>query len=544
MILVLLSLLARGQEGFDVHGHQLGDPRPDPRAPVTFAGAAPSEVGWHGAASVEYADAPWITATPLGDTEVRLDELVAVNAALGYAPHPRVRFVLGAPLFVTSVDASGHVQPVAPGDLRLSAVGTGVALDAFDLGLVATAVLPSGAERLNLGLAGPAAELALSSAVNAGRLRLAGATGPAFRPNTRPEERPSPTEGGDAWMSWGAVGVEVVDDTVLGLELRAETALDPEVRAALGSPIELMVAGRFLRPSGVHGFGGIAGSPSRGAGAPALRLLLGAGFGGSYRAEEPAVVAEPVAVAVVEEPPPPPPVARLDVATPDATVWLEHPVCRWIPWAEAAGAIAALPPGTRILVSAPGHLPRWVGLDAGLVELEPAPAQGGLVVLADPLDEVFVDGERVSAGGDGAFLATLPEGPHAVRVVGGGREHLEDVATASGYAIWLRVPRVAPVEVLFEVGQSRLLPRARIALDALKGAQGSWTFELRGSYSPEGSIAANLALARQRAEAVKARLVAAGIPADRITVAEPLPPLPGAPPERQRRVVVMPLGSR
>jgi outer membrane protein OmpA-like peptidoglycan-associated protein len=104
--------------------------------------------------------------------------------------------------------------------------------------------------------------------------------------------------------------------------------------------------------------------------------------------------------------------------------------------------------------------------------------------------------------------------------------------------VWLQVDDEPPLEhfVRFAQGRDRLVPEAEATVVALGSALGAWRMEVRGGYSPEGSLAANEALAQQRAEAVRAALLAAGVPDERIVVVPPAPPDPDHTVDEQRAV--------
>lgn len=78
------------------------------------------------------------------------------------------------------------------------------------------------------------------------------------------------------------------------------------------------------------------------------------------------------------------------------------------------------------------------------------------------------------------------------------------------------------VDVLFRTGSSTLEPRAEQRLQELAALLRGFpdlAIRLSGHADARGAEAANLTLSRQRAEAVKQALVAAGLPADRIDTA-------------------------
>lgn len=533
VIAIVVAGLAQAQEGgLDAHGFALGDARNDVRAPLLFPVAAPEHAGdWWGGAVLEYANKPWVTALPDGEPQVQVSDLVALDASLGWAPIEQLRLSVGAPLFVNAG---------AVGDVRATGVLTAYASEAVDAGLSVTAVLPTGAEASWLGLVGPAAEVLASTTMRFEAVQLALATGAAARPNTDPDARPVPTRGGDAWLGRAALSYVLDGDAAVGIETRADIPLDPEVRVGVGNAVELMLTGRKTHANGGHWMGGLGTSAARGAGAPVFRAVIGGGWG------TPEPPAQELIVAEVEPESDPEPDERpeLAVVPEDALVWVEHPVCRWLPLDEARALIAELPDDAEILLQAPGHLPETVSVSVGEVVLDPAPPQGGLVVIGKPGDRIWVDGQEVPVSEAGVVVANLSEGDHPVRVEGGGRTYRDEASTISGYAIWIRVPDLRPVEVFFDMGSSGLKPSSRSALSGIALDPGELVYEIRGSYSAEGSLEANLALAGQRARTIRDALIRFGVPAEQVRVGEPLPPKAGVSAEEQRRVTITPVDTQ
>ena len=262
----------------------------------------------------------------------------------------------------------------------------------------------------------------------------------------------------------------------------------------------------------------------------AARLLVGAGLEpgallsvGFRLAARPAP--QPVEVAEVAEVKPP--IAPLDANPDDALVFVPHPICEWLPAEEAHAILQHLEPGDPVRVVAPGYLPVEVEVEEGPehqplpVPLKPAPAQGTVVVVAQPGDDVFVDGHPVPVGKDGLAIVTTPEGPHQVQVRGAGRVVDLTTAVGDGYAAWVRSPPPDRLITQFAVGSSELTPQARRDIAFYAETVGNWGFELQGSFSPEGDWAANQKLAKARGRAVQKAMVDAGIPRDRIEIVPP-----------------------
>ncbi len=241
-------------------------------------------------------------------------------------------------------------------------------------------------------------------------------------------------------------------------------------------------------------------------------------FGWVRRAEPDAPEPEPIPVVVEPEPPVEEPPFELSVSPEGSQVWLPHPVCRWLDVEAARPLIEQLPPGTALLFRAPGHLPQGsTSQSPVVVDLEPAPAQGSLLVIAQPGDLVTVGEDRVQPDRDGVVVLNVAEGVTRVQVVGGGRSSVfEAVSVVEGQAGWLRASEPGPLHVTFPVNSARLGPQGRQAITDIALHAGDWSFSVSGSFSPEGDLEDNRALAEARAGAAAAALIEAGVPADRV----------------------------
>ncbi len=248
--------------------------------------------------------------------------------------------------------------------------------------------------------------------------------------------------------------------------------------------------------------------------------------------------------------PPPEPVAVTPPPEPEPYVWYPHPVssCVLSPQIEAtAGAVGAsgdtpteAATGTADTGTASGALPAQPQpLDlAALLE----PSGGGLVIVASPGDEVLVSGHLVPVGPDGVVVMATDAGPQVVDITGAGRARSIKPSIADAHATWVRAPSYAGDHLLhFAAGSAELDEDERARAAAIAARAGGWRFQLVGAYSPEGTVAANQRLASDRADATRAALVAAGLPADRITVAPPEPGDLDARIEDQRVCRVVPL---
>lgn len=233
---------------------------------------------------------------------------------------------------------------------------------------------------------------------------------------------------------------------------------------------------------------------------------------------------------------------RFSLQPDDAKVFLPHPNCSWLEGEEIVGGLEQVELGTPVVIRAPGYLPAWMTLEAEMqVALEPAPAQGALLVLATPGDRVQVQGHPLELRSDGAALANLPEGPVQVVVSGGGRSDTLELGVSEGYATWARVGEAPVVRVLFAVGSSELRPSAQEQLGALAELRGGYGYALTGSFSPEGQVQVNRDLALARSRAVYDALVELGVPEEAIELRAAAAPAEGTSAAQQRACVVIPI---
>lgn len=157
--------------------------------------------------------------------------------------------------------------------------------------------------------------------------------------------------------------------------------------------------------------------------------------------------------------------------------------------------------------------------------LVPASKQGALLVVGQPGDRLVLDGApAVSAGVDGVAQLQVAPGVVEATVVGGGRRVALEVAVSRGHGSWVRVEDPTSQLVSFGMGERTLDADDEALLDALVADVGGWSFTLRGGFSAEGDRAANLALAADRAEAVRQGLLARGLAEARVTVLPPAVP--------------------
>ena len=248
-------------------------------------------------------------------------------------------------------------------------------------------------------------------------------------------------------------------------------------------------------------------------------------FGWVRRPPEPEAEPEPVLVEVEPEPvtesePEP---FQIRVSPEGTQVWLPHPICQWMDIEAATPLLEDLPEGTPLRFRAPGHLP--VTAEAApemVVELDEAPIQGSLLVIAEPSDRVIVNDSEVQPDADGVVVLTVGEELLRVEVIGGGRATVWDpVGVSDGEAVWLRADEPGPLHVTFPVDSSVLGRAGRQAITEIAGNAADWSFQVSGSFSPEGNLEHNKELAEGRAQAAAQALVDAGVSADRIEVLPP-----------------------
>jgi hypothetical protein len=226
----------------------------------------------------------------------------------------------------------------------------------------------------------------------------------------------------------------------------------------------------------------------------------------------------------------------------DATIWVPHLHCEHSDAAHLDQVVDHLDAAQRVVVSAPGYLPAFVQADQlpGL-SLEPAPAQGALVIVASPGDLLLVDGVQVTPGDDGVALLNVPEGSHLVEVSGGGRRSVGKIAVSQGHATWLRPQGAEPHHALFAAGSASLSPGEQERIARFAEQRAGYGYVLQGGHSPEGDAALNAALAQARAEAVRQALILAGVPEADIELQPIADPTLDGDPSLQRCCLITPV---
>jgi len=311
----------------------------------------------------------------------------------------------------------------------------------------------------------------------------------------------------------------------LGGGARFHGALQPDL--ALGSALDLPGSGRILPRVQARYLVDLGGD----------RHALIAGVGLAWPRPRPEMPAE----APIDEPPSdgPPGSATTEPTAPtdrERWLWIPHPLRQCMIEGQVRAASEGGLQGSAI--------PAGLDLEALL-----RPTQGSLVVAARPGDRIRVGGAELPSRADGSVVSSVAAGPVDIEVVGAGRQRRFETAVAAGHALWVRGDSDdRPHHLSFDLGSAALGPAQRQALATLAANAGSWSFQLRGLYSPEGTPEANRALARARAEAVRAELLRLGLSEARLIL---LPPPeqadPSASPEAQRACEILPLppgGSR
>lgn len=238
----------------------------------------------------------------------------------------------------------------------------------------------------------------------------------------------------------------------------------------------------------------------------------------------------------------PPPEPRPGIQPEDASIWVPHGYCEHHDAADGLERLDHLDGDQPVVVSAPGYLPAFVPAEqlSGL-QLEPAPAQGALVIVAAPGDLILVDQVVVETGDDGVALLNVPEGSHTVEVSGGGRHAIGKISVSQGHATWLRPEGAEPHLARFAAGSAALSVAEQRRVAELADQRAGYSYVLQGGHSPEGDPEANKALARARAEAVRAALIAAGVPEEQIELMPAAAPTLDGDPEAQRSCMITPV---
>jgi len=281
------------EDGFDAHGFvlpvQVGDgrdlmglPRPARLEPM----------GFFATGVFEYLDKPLTlervypesTGLPT-ETVTVLDNVMAVNLALGFAPVSFLRIDVAAPIFLTSKginpadDAAMLSQGAGFGDIRVSALANLLAPKedgkGFGLGIQPFLDLPTGNDAEFLGAPGLSGGGRVIASLEAGGFTATGGVG--FQANKKIDL--SNLSNSDALLFNVGVGYLFTDLIGATAEVRWNSAMPKAGVAGTGTPLETLVSVHGGTKGGAHWLGGVGFGLNNGAGAPALRIFLGGGLG-------------------------------------------------------------------------------------------------------------------------------------------------------------------------------------------------------------------------------------------------------------------------
>lgn len=231
-------------------------------------------------------------------------------------------------------------------------------------------------------------------------------------------------------------------------------------------------------------------------------------------------------------------------AWPDAAIWIEHPRCGVYPSDATPALIERYGEDQHAELRADGfgRVQTTLGQVSEVV-LRPLPAQGSLVVVARPGDEIRVGGMPIPLDEDGVAVLNVAAGAVEIVGVGGGQQVRLYAAVARQQATWVRVPEPPELTVPFAGGSAELTSQGRYDLLQLAANAGGWAFVVQGYASPEGDTAANLRLAASRAEVVARALRGGGLSSDHVRVTEPAIGDPAQMANWGRVVIVRPLAA-
>jgi len=238
-----------------------------------------------------------------------------------------------------------------------------------------------------------------------------------------------------------------------------------------------------------------------------------------------------------------PEVATNPVVEDPERVFVTYPVCEWT-------AVDELKAVSQILAERPTMVEKAKQMPAKLADVlradfehTEARIQGSLVISAMPSDSVTVDGRALALDDEGFAVLTVGERPHEIRVVGGGRVDQRTVGIVDGYGVWVVASEPPEQLVLFDVGGDVLSSSAATQIADIAAVAGEWSFEIRGSFSAEGDLVANRALANRRAESVGSALQQAGVAKERLTVLTAAESPKGLTPAQQRNATIRPFAA-
>lgn len=288
------SAFAAESAGFDAHNLHLFAADGQPVSPLVVPSPFITK-GFFGAAVFEYAKSPLVRVPASSDgsidwakAEPVLDDVMALNLNLGWAPIRYARIDVGLPLFVSSVGTDG-ANGFSAGDLRVAATVGWSKEEQRGLGIGVTpwVTVPLGADAVFLGESAVAAGADASVGYHSDALLVAVGAGYAAKPDITLDN----LTGADQVTVSAVVGYEVVEHLGINAEVRAGLPLAESEVAGTELPAEVIVHGKYQLPMGLNFLLGGAGGLTYGAGTPAFRAFVGVGYGPVFK----------------KGPPPPPP---------------------------------------------------------------------------------------------------------------------------------------------------------------------------------------------------------------------------------------------
>jgi outer membrane protein OmpA-like peptidoglycan-associated protein len=278
------------QVGLDAHGFHPAAFDGDVLDPFAVQRVSRFEpMGMYAGGLFEYADQPLVVYEEvLGEGFVprpALDDIVALDLSVGLAVHERVRLDLGLPLYLASKGLDGP-QGAGIGDLRLGTLVAIVAPEPYGpeggseglaLGVLPFLDVPSGNTTEMLGQSKVSGGVKAAFAYGAPTFQIAGDLG--FEAN--PEIGLDNLTGSDELVGGIGIGMLVAPRTGANLEAVFSAPFEKNVRQGTGAPAEGMVSVRHRLSTGGHFVGGAAFPLSHGVGAAAFRAFVGGGWGQS-----------------------------------------------------------------------------------------------------------------------------------------------------------------------------------------------------------------------------------------------------------------------
>jgi outer membrane protein OmpA-like peptidoglycan-associated protein len=509
---------------------------------------------------------------------VMLDQLVAMNVNAGLALHDRVRLDVTAPVFFTSVGTTGY-QPAAMGDVRVSSmvaivrpqhiIGGG----GFGAGVSGHADIPSGDATLYLGQGAVAGGFSLSGTYEGPWYTAAIDLGGQFNPSI---DLANLTNSDQLTMG-AAFNVLPTERIGITLETHLAAPFTPSPIAGTGMPAEVLLSFRNRFDNGIVFLAGGAAGISEGASAARFRAFLGFSYGRIAPARPPdADLLGNVAVRDrcaeeletmngwkdddgcpdvlgsltvraayegkdVDE-------GTLTVVGPDGSN----------DWPNAARPSFTLTPGTKLAArsSVPdrclyGEILGEAGESTGelVVPLQSRRAAQVEVFVVDPAGVPIPDARIGWSGGPASCLPAEPpriDGINRhVSAMGAGSRHL--VVDAAGYRtaeqdvdvapdgtrvvvtlqpskVVLEATRIVILDkVYFAFNKSTILPESHQLLydvaTVITAHPEIGRVQVEGHTDDKGNDSYNLKLSQGRADAVKAFLITAGVPAERMIAA-------------------------